>query len=209
MHQESTIYTSQPYVEASATVLEIWKLLILLLETSNQAAITNELLKPENKSLLEELVEKHGKEGWEVVYDMAVRLYQDSWRLSTSDNISVLQAVRFCSRNIPYLSGRVLVQTSLRYLNDKDAIMKQCHFYASRFEEAGVSRDRFAIKLPFSGAAATAAYELNAEGIRTLATAVFSLEQAIAASQSNCLFISPYYNGKWSGDCRPPAIVCI
>lgn len=99
---------------------------------------------------------------------MAVRLCQDSWCLSTSDNVSVSQAVRFCSRNIPYLSGRVLVQTSLRYLNDKDAIMKQCHFYASRFEEAGVSRDRFAIKLPFSGAAATAAYKLNAKGMRTL-----------------------------------------
>jgi transaldolase len=36
---------------------------------------------------------------------------------------------------------------------------------------------------------------LNAEGIRTLATGVFSLEQGIAASQSGCLFISPYYNG--------------
>lgn len=28
-----------------------------------------------------------------------------------------------------------------------------------------------------------------------MATTVFSLEQAIAASQSNCLFISPYFNG--------------
>lgn len=88
------------------------------------------------------------------------------------------------------------MQTSLRHVNDTAAIVKQCHFYANAFEEQGVPRDRFAIKLPFSGAAATAARELNAEGIRTLATAVFSLEQAIAASQSDCLFISPYYNGK-------------
>jgi transaldolase len=34
------------------------------------------------------------------------------------------------------------------------------------------------------------------EGIRTLGTAVFSVQQAIAASQAGCLYISPYYNGK-------------
>ncbi|OAP55772.1 hypothetical protein AYL99_09924 [Fonsecaea erecta] len=143
-------------------------------QTSNQAVITSELLKPENSTLLEELVDKYGKEGWEKVYNMA--------------------AVTFCARNVPYLSGRVLVQTSLRHVNDRAAIIKHCHEYADAFERAGVSRDRFAIKVPFSGAAASAALELNAQGIRTLATAVFSLEQAIAASQSNCLFISPYYN---------------
>nr|KAK5448456.1 hypothetical protein LTR18_001544 [Exophiala xenobiotica] len=143
-------------------------------QTSNQAVITRELLKPENKPMLEELVEKHGKEGWEVVYDMA--------------------AVSFCARNVPYLSGCVLVQTSLRHVNDRSAIIKQCHSYAKGFESAGVPKDRFAIKLPFSGSAASAAVELNTQGIRTLATTVFSLEQAIAASQSNCLFISPYYN---------------
>ncbi|ETI20929.1 hypothetical protein G647_07272 [Cladophialophora carrionii CBS 160.54] len=143
-------------------------------ETSNQAIITKRLLEPKNKALLEDLIEKYGKQGWEHVYNMA--------------------AITLCARNIPYLSGRVLVQTSLRHVHDRDAIIKQCLAYAVAFEQAGVSRDRFAIKLPFSGSAASAALELNAQGIRTLATAVFSLEQAIAASQSNCLFISPYYN---------------
>ncbi|KIW63882.1 hypothetical protein PV04_08852 [Phialophora macrospora] len=143
-------------------------------QTSNQAIITQTLLKPENKALLEGHVDKYGKEGWEHVYNMA--------------------AVTLCARNVPYLSGRVLVQTSLRYVHDRDAIIRHCLAYAAGFEQAGVSRDRFAIKLPFSGSAASAAFELNARGIRTLATAVFSLEQAIAASQSNCLFISPYYN---------------
>lgn len=97
---------------------------------------------------------------------------------------------------MPRLSGRVLLQTSLRHENDREAIIRQCHSYAQAFKELGISRDRFAFKLPFTGAAASAALELNAEGIRTLATTVFCLEQAIAASQSNCLFISPYFNGK-------------
>jgi transaldolase len=40
---------------------------------------------------------------------------------------------------------------------------------------------------------------LNGEGIRTLGTMVFSLPQAIAASQAGCLYISPYYNGQYPG----------
>ncbi|OCT44595.1 hypothetical protein CLCR_06278 [Cladophialophora carrionii] len=154
-------------------------------QTSNQAIITKRLLEPKNKALLEDLIDKYGKEGWEHVYNMAVCQQQ-----------SPATAITLCARNIPYLSGRVLVQTSLRHVHDRDAIIKQCLAYAEAFEQAGVSRDRFAIKLPFSGSAASAALELNAQGIRTLATAVFSLEQAIAASQSNCLFVSPYYNGQ-------------
>lgn len=41
-----------------------------------------------------------------------------------------------------------------------------------------------------------AAKILNAEGIRTLGTCLFSLPQAIAASQAGCLYISPYFNGE-------------
>lgn len=86
-------------------------------------------------------------------------------------------------------------------MSSTPATIAHARTLASLYATAGVSRDRFAIKLPFSGAAAAAARVLNAEGIRTLATGVFSLEQGIAASQSGCLFISPYYNGKlecWS-----------
>ncbi|CAM1509878.1 Fc.00g002130.m01.CDS01 [Cosmosporella sp. VM-42] len=143
-------------------------------QTSNQAVITSELLKPCNKRLLREQILKHGKDGWEKVYDGT--------------------AVAFCARNMYCLSGRLMVQVSLRHANDRDAIIKQARGLADLFAEAKIPRRRFAIKLPFTGSAASAAVVLNKEGIRTLATTVFSLEQAIAASQSNCLFISPYYN---------------
>ncbi|KAK2599896.1 hypothetical protein N8I77_011613 [Diaporthe amygdali] len=143
-------------------------------QTSNQVIITNDLLKPKHAGLLDDLIRKHGQDGWERVYDIA--------------------AVHLCAANIPYISGRVLVQVSLRSIQDKEAVINQARFFANTFESLGVARDRFVIKVPFSGPAASAAKVLNAEGIRTLATAVFSLEQAIAASQSNCLFISPYFN---------------
>ncbi|EAU36040.1 predicted protein [Aspergillus terreus NIH2624] len=138
-------------------------------QTSNQHIITEELLKPSNRTLLTELAAKYGKQGWET-------------------------AVEFCARILPFITGRVLVQISPRVINDSAAIIRQCERFAEYFHEKDVPLSRFAIKLPFSGSAAAAAAELNSRGIRTLATAVFSLEQAIAASQSNCLFISPYFN---------------
>ncbi|KAL6692318.1 hypothetical protein J3F84DRAFT_402137 [Trichoderma pleuroticola] len=141
-------------------------------QTSNQAIITNALL--DDEALLKDLVRQYGSQGWERVYDQA--------------------AVALTARNVPLLSGRVLIQTSLRHISSAAATIAHARSLASLYEQAGVSRDRFAIKIPFSGPAAAAARVLNAEGIRTLATSVFSLEQGIAASQSGCLFISPYYN---------------
>jgi transaldolase len=44
------------------------------------------------------------------------------------------------------------------------------------------------------GPALAACPQLKAEGICTLGTALFSLPQAIAASQGECLYISPYFN---------------
>lgn len=105
------------------------------------------------------------------------------------------QSVRICKKNINLISGRVLVQASPRYIKDKNATIAQCRIFAKLFEEEGISKDRFGIKLLFTGANALAAAELNAEGIRTLATGVFGLEQAIAASQAKCVMVSPYFNG--------------
>ena len=59
----------------------------------------------------------------------------------------------------------------------------------------GITKDRFCIKIPSTGPALSVCSTLEAEGIRTLGTAVFSLPQAIAASQARCLYISPYFNG--------------
>ncbi|PYH92642.1 aldolase, partial [Aspergillus ellipticus CBS 707.79] len=39
-----------------------------------------------------------------------------------------------------------------------------------------------------------AAAELNKQGLRTLGTSLFSLAQAVTASQAGCLYISPYFN---------------
>lgn len=55
-------------------------------------------------------------------------------------------------------------------------------------------RDRICIKIPATGPALNASPVLLDEGIRTLGTSLFSVPQAIAASQARCLSISPYFN---------------
>ncbi|KAL4887875.1 aldolase [Aspergillus ambiguus] len=97
------------------------------------------------------------------------------------------ETVKFCSSNLENISGRVLVQVSPRHVYDSEAVLSQFYAYDGAFKEA-------AIKISVTGPSMAAAKKLNSEGIRILGTSVFSLAQAIAASQVDCLFISPYFN---------------
>lgn len=143
-------------------------------QTSNQLIVNEQLELPENQEIFKQAIAEYGDKGWEAVLD----------------RMSVL----FCAKNIPNIQGRVLLQTSPFYAYDKDKVIAHARNYAAEFEKAGISRDRFCIKVPCTGPAMNAAKVLNAEGIRTLGTSLFGLPQAIASSQSNCLYISPYFN---------------
>ncbi|GAB7336454.1 hypothetical protein MBLNU13_g09746t1 [Cladosporium sp. NU13] len=143
-------------------------------QTSNQVIMSDAMLDERNHDLFIKTVTEHSVDGWEAIFD----------RFS----------VRICKRNLDSIKGRVLVQTSPRYISDQDATLRQCRRFAKFFEEEGIPQNRFAIKLPFTGPNACAASRLQTEGIQTLATSVFTLEQAIAASQARCGFVSPYFN---------------
>jgi transaldolase len=56
------------------------------------------------------------------------------------------------------------------------------------------NRDRLCIKIPTTSAGVQAAVILKKEGILTLGTAMFSVPQAIAASQAGMHAISPYFH---------------
>ena len=99
-----------------------------------------------------------------------------------------------CKKNIGNILGRCLIQVSCHYLYDTDKVIAHARHYAKLFEEAGISRDRFCIKIPITGPSMVAARVLNSEGIRTLGTSLFGLQQAIAAAQAGCIMVSPYYN---------------
>jgi transaldolase len=92
------------------------------------------------------------------------------------------------------IQGRVLLQTSAFYAYDTEKVISQARSYAREFEKLDISKDRICIKIPCTGPALNASPVLLREGIRTLGTSLFSVTQAIAASQAETLSISPYYN---------------
>lgn len=48
------------------------------------------------------------------------------------------------------------------------------------------------MKVPATFEGLRACHKLRAEGIKTLATAVFNMEQAILAGEAGCISISPF-----------------
>ena len=100
-----------------------------------------------------------------------------------------------CKKNINSIKGRVLLQTLPSNAFKFQETLDHAHLYDREFARAGISRDRYCIKIPSTGQALNAAKILSSEGIPTLGTTLFGLPQAIACSQAGMLYISPYYNG--------------
>ncbi|KAJ7071993.1 hypothetical protein C8F01DRAFT_973396 [Mycena amicta] len=142
--------------------------------TSNQFIVLERMQMEENRELVLKVVRECGEKGWEAVVD----------------RISAL----LCAANIGNIQGRVLLQTSAFHAYDTQKVIDHARRYATELEKVGISKDRFCIKIPVTGPAINASPILLEEGIRTLGTSLFSVAQAIAASQAKCLYISPYYN---------------
>ncbi|KAJ5232148.1 hypothetical protein N7468_005104 [Penicillium chermesinum] len=142
--------------------------------TSNQFIVHERMCHPDNEALLKEVAKDYKDGGWLAVYTR--------------------MAVLMCKANINNIKGRVLLQTLPSYAYNTEKTIEHARAYAREFESVGISKDRLCIKIPATGPALSACPILLKEGIRTLGTAVFSVHQAVAASQAGCLYISPYYN---------------
>jgi transaldolase len=103
-----------------------------------------------------------------------------------------------CKENIDAISGRVLVQTSPSQAYNTQATIEHAKLYDDEFQNRGINRKRFCIKIPATGPGVLAMQYLTQLGIPVLGTAIFSVEQAIACSQAGCIYVSPYYNGLFS-----------
>ncbi|KAI1441919.1 transaldolase [Annulohypoxylon stygium] len=143
-------------------------------QTSNQLWVDIQLGHESNADLLKEVTKELKDQGWLAIYTR--------------------MAVLMCKKNIDMIQGRVLLQTLPSKAYDTEATLSHARLYDAEFKRAGISRDRFCIKIPSTGPALNAAKILQQEGIQTLGTALFGVPQAVACSQAGCLYISPYYN---------------
>lgn len=162
--------------------------------TSNNLWVNQQMSHPDNKKMFEEVCKELKPKGWKAAYTRIVR--GDVWSEKARASWLTIfpQAVLMCKENIDNIKGRTLLQVYPNEAYDTQAVLDSARAYAEEFKMAGISQDRYCIKIPSTGPALNACPTLKKEGIRTLGTALFGLPQAIACSQAECLYISPYFN---------------
>ncbi|KAK8133152.1 Transaldolase [Apiospora kogelbergensis] len=104
--------------------------------------------------------------------------------------------VKLALRIVPYLTGYSHIQTNPMYSYHKDKTIENAKRIVAIFKDLDPKYDskRVCIKIPATWEGMQACRELEKQGIATLATTMFCLEQAALASHAGCTYIAPYIN---------------
>jgi transaldolase len=101
-------------------------------------------------------------------------------------------AVNFGVELLNYVPGYVSTEVDARLSFDAAGSIERAHRIIKLYEEAGISKDRILIKMASTWEGFQAAKVLEAEGIHTNMTLLFSLAQAVVAAECNATLISPF-----------------
>ncbi|KAF8519375.1 hypothetical protein BU17DRAFT_90082 [Hysterangium stoloniferum] len=99
-------------------------------------------------------------------------------------------------RMLPYLSGCILLQSTMRAAHSESGTVQDVLETIDIYKQLSpdTSLDRICIKIPSTFEGLQACRILKGQGINTLGTTLFSVEQAILAEESGCKYVSPYIN---------------
>jgi len=99
-------------------------------------------------------------------------------------------------RIVPHLTGYVHTQTNPLYSYSKAKTIANAERIVSIYKTLDSSFDasRVCIKIPSTWEGLEACRVLEKNGISTLATTLFSMEQAALAADAGCTYIAPYVN---------------
>ncbi|KAI6009877.1 aldolase [Pisolithus marmoratus] len=153
--------------------------------TSNQAIVFGQLMDERQwNDLSAEIKQFIGRH--------SLNLREDGDLLRVVDLVTILLARKV----YPYLTpmGRLHVQTSPSFSFDTKRIVGHANRLIELFKIYDIPKERVCIKIPSTPAGILACKQLESEGIRTLATCLFSVPQAVAAHQAGCLYVAPYFN---------------
>ncbi|KAI0732392.1 aldolase [Fomitopsis betulina] len=149
--------------------------------TSNQAIVFGEASKSDRADLLREACA------------LAARNNASNLDLQVDNALDIL-TVLLAKQVFPYLTGRVHVQTAPAVAYDAEGTVTHVQKLLALFEAHGIPKSRVCFKIPATPESLIACAQLEKEDIRTLATTLFSVPQAVAASQAGCLYVAPYFN---------------
>lgn len=104
--------------------------------------------------------------------------------------------VKLVLRLLPYVTARIHIQTNPLYCHSTaDTISNARRIIALVAEISPTTpSDRLSIKIPATHAGLRACAVLEKDGVRTLATTLFTVCQAVAAGAAGCTYIAPYVN---------------
>ncbi|OTB02704.1 hypothetical protein M426DRAFT_322458 [Hypoxylon sp. CI-4A] len=158
--------------------------------TSNQAIAYHELIR----------IDAHEK----LVHDQLIRDAIDfaSNKSSTYPDVTVAELavetmmVKLALKIVPYLKGYSHIQTNPKYAYSAQKTIANGKRIVAIFKDLEPTYDsrRVCIKIPSTWEGMQACRELENQGIATLATTMFCMEQAALASHVGCTYIAPYIN---------------
>ncbi|KAL4996705.1 transaldolase [Aspergillus recurvatus] len=150
--------------------------------TSNQIEIFFQLENPANAKVIAQSI------------SLATELHALYPGLSFEELAAEVAGVILAARVIPYISGKVHVMANPCYSFDTEKIIASGRRYHAIFRHVDGAADlsRVVMKVPATWEGMQACKSLKTEGIQTLATTVFSLEQCILAGEVGCVSVSPF-----------------
>ncbi|KAG9241340.1 hypothetical protein BJ878DRAFT_578322 [Calycina marina] len=98
-----------------------------------------------------------------------------------------LTAIPFIRGNIHVMANPSLAYSTPKIVENAKRISNLCHRWDPEFDLS-----RLVIKVPATWEGLQACRELTSTGINTLATTLFTIEQAILAAEAGCISISPF-----------------
>ncbi|KAF3017720.1 hypothetical protein E8E14_003063 [Neopestalotiopsis sp. 37M] len=104
--------------------------------------------------------------------------------------------VKLALKIVPHLKGYSHIQTNPKYSYDTQKTIENARRIVQIFGDLEPSYDskRICIKIPSTWEGLLACHTLESDGIATLATTMFCMEQAVLASKVGCTYIAPYIN---------------
>ncbi|OQE87731.1 hypothetical protein PENNAL_c0019G06586 [Penicillium nalgiovense] len=151
--------------------------------TSNQAIALGELSKPERSAIL--VSARSDAAGLHAKYSMDM------------DELAVeISMVRLALEMAKHIGGRVHVQVNPYYSYSTEKIIVNAFRIVQLFQhyQPGFDVSRICIKIPSTWEGMMACRTLELAGVRTLATTLFSMAQAVLAAEVDCAYIAPYVN---------------
>src|SRR5262249_44723389 len=101
-------------------------------------------------------------------------------------------AVAFGLEILKIVPGRVSTEVDARLSFDVEASIAKARSLISRYEKAGISRERILIKVASTWEGISAARQLTRDGIHCNLTLLFSFAQAVACAEAGVQLVSPF-----------------